>query len=231
MMKNIFTVALLITSLVSYGQKGMWKPFKLLVIQPDTAIIDKSLSGYRDTIEAQNLKSYFTWISQMEGALTFKSTDSITKKGIQKSLAIAKAQEAKVREFKYFQLVSSYSPQVYNFYFNEYAPLSEIYENPYYPTDIAHLTALADSAEADYLIFYTNIHTFQRDGGLWLKMTTSLYAKQERQLIFSKETEGNTRSLGDMWTCGNELSCLLINGIRTSTDAVTEILRKRQIRK
>jgi hypothetical protein len=42
-MQKLFTTFLLIFSFTSYGQSGLWKPFKLAVIQPDTAVIDKSL--------------------------------------------------------------------------------------------------------------------------------------------------------------------------------------------
>ena len=56
-MRKLFTIFLLVFSLSSYGQKGRWNSFKLLVIQPDTAIVDQSLFGDRDSIEANNLES------------------------------------------------------------------------------------------------------------------------------------------------------------------------------
>lgn len=230
-MNRILAIVFLTISAASYGQNGMWKPFKLLVIQPDTVRIATSLYQYRESIEAQNLKSYFTRIHQMEGILTCKGCDSTMKEEIRKELPLFKAQKTEVRKFKYFQLIASYSAQVYNFYFNEYAPFSAIGEISYRPTALANLTQLADSAKADYLIFYTDIHTFEKEGSLWLKLTTSLYAKKEGKIILTRETEGDLMSKGDMWTCDNELACLLINGIRTSTDVVADILRKRQIRK
>jgi hypothetical protein len=229
-MKKILALVLLIVNMVSYGQEGRWKPFKLLVIQPDTALIDKSLFEYRDSVEAQNLKRYFNGVHQMERILTCKGCDSVVKEGIRKELPFVKAQEIEVRKFKYFQLVSSYSTEVYNFYFNEYAPFSTIQQLTNHSTNVSTLTALADSAKADYFIFYTDIQTFEKEGFLWLKLTTSLYAKQEGRVILTQETEGDTSSHGEMWTCYNKLSCLLINGVKTSTDAVAELLRKRQIR-
>ena len=71
-MQRILTTLLLIISFTAYGQRGMWKPFKLGVIKPDTAILDKSLFSDRDSIEADNLKSYYSSIKQMEELLNFK---------------------------------------------------------------------------------------------------------------------------------------------------------------
>jgi hypothetical protein len=48
---------------------------------------------------------------------------------------------------------------------------------------------------------------------------------EELPLLKGKEEEA-------MWTCGpTPLSCLLINGVRTSTDEVVPELAKRQLRK
>ena len=143
-----------------------------------------------------------------------------------------KAQEDNVKKFKYFQTISQYSTQVYNFYFNEYKPFSTIVELPNQQTDLSRLRKLADTLKADYIVFYNNIHTVNINGLTRLKLTTSLYSKRDDKIILNKETEGDTNSRGDMWTCSMNvtLSCLLINSVRTSTDEVANVLRKRQIR-
>ena len=70
-MQRIFTTLFLTLSLTTYGQRGMWKPFKLCVIKPDTAFIDQSLFSDRDSIESGNLKSYYASLKQMEFLLNF----------------------------------------------------------------------------------------------------------------------------------------------------------------
>jgi hypothetical protein len=238
-MQRIFTTLLLTLSLTSYGQRGMWKPFKLCVIKPDTAFIDQSLFSDRDSIEAGNLKSYYASLKQMEDILNFKDYSKEMEKSfketqerLQKQIPLMKAQEENVKKFKYFQTISQYSTQVYNFYFNEYEPFSTIIELPNQKTDLLNLKTLADTSKADYIIFFNNIHTVYKDGLLVLKLTTWLYSKNDNKIILTKETEGDTDSRGDMWTCdfNVRLSCLLINGVRTSTDEVANVLRKRQIR-
>jgi hypothetical protein len=152
-MQKLFTIFLLTFSLTSYGQEGRWKPFKLLVIQPDTAVIDKSLFSDRDTIEANNLKSYYTNLKRYEDLLNFNNYSKEmeqsfkeTKERLKKEIPAMKAQEDKVKKFKYYQTISQYSTQVYNFYFNEYEPFSTIIEIPNQKTDIASLKTLADTS-------------------------------------------------------------------------------------
>ena len=154
-----------------------------------------------------------------------------TQERLQKEILQIKAQEDKVKKFKYYQIISQYSAQVYNFYFNEYEPYSTIIEIPNQKTDLVSLKTLADTTNANYIVFYGNIHTAYKDGQLILKLTTSLYSKKDNKIIMVKETEGDTDSRGDLWTCNFSirLSCLLINGVRTSTDEVVIILRQRQI--
>jgi len=232
-------IIFIVVTLISHGQQGMWNPFKLLVIQPDTAIIDQSLYNDRDSIEAANLKSYYSSLKHMEDLLNFKDYSKEMEKSfketqerLKKEIPLYKAQEEKVKKFKYYQTISQYSAQVYNFYFNEYRPFSTIIELPKQKTDLLSLKMLADTAKADYIIFYNNIRTSNRDGSLILSLTTSLYSKKDNKIILIKKTEGDTDSRGDMWTCNFNirLSCLLVNGVRTSTDEVATVLRQRQRR-
>lgn len=233
-MQRIFTTLLLTLSLATYGQRGMWKPFKLCVIKPDTAIIDKSLFNDTDSIVATQLKRYYQSVDLMEKLINCIGCprDSGETEKMKQELVRLKSFENEVKKFKYFQLISSYSTEVYNFYFNEYEPFSTIIELPNQRTDNTSLKTLVDTANADYIVFYSKIHSVDKDGLLILKLTTSLYSKKDNKVILSKETEGDTNSRGDMWTCGSTtLSCLLINGVRTSTDEVAKILRQRQIKK
>lgn len=233
-MQKIFTVLLVTLSFTTYGQTGMWKPFKLCVIKPDTAIIDKSLFNDTDSIVAAQLKRYYQSVNLKEKLINCVGCprDSGEIERMKQELVRLKSFENEAKKFKYFHLISAYSTEVYNFYFNEYEPFSTIIEVPNQKTDVASLKTLADTAKADYIVFYSKIHSVNKGGLPILKLTTSVYSKKDKQVILSKETEGDKNSRGEMWTCGGTtLSCLLINGVRTSTDAVANILRKRQIRK
>ena len=180
-MQRIFSTLLLTLSFTTYGQKGIWKPFKLSVIKPDTAVIGNALLSDRDSIEAANLKSYYSSLKQMEDLLNSKDypkemekSFKETQEGLKKQIPSMEAQEGDVKKFKYFQVISQYSTQVYNYYFNEYEPFSTIVELPNQQTNLSSLKTLADKSRADYIVFYSNIHTVDKDGLPILKLTTSL---------------------------------------------------------
>jgi len=237
-MQKIFTTILMIFSFASYGQKGRFIPFKLIVIKPDTAIIDKSLYGDIDSVQSDYQKRYYNSLKQMEDLLKFEGYSKEmtqkfkdTQEKLKKEIPLMKAQEENIKKFKYYHTLSTYSTEVYNFYFNEYEPFSAIIELPNQNTDISSIVKLADTSKADYIVFFSNVHTDVKDGLPVLQLTTSLYSKKDNKIILTKQTEGDTSSRGDMWTCGSTtLSCLLINGVRTSTGQVAPEIAKRQIR-
>ena len=235
-MKALFSILLLTCSLVSFGQKGKFKPFKLIVLKPDTAIIDKSLYADIDSVESDYLKRYYSSMQEIEQTVNsnaFQNDTSFktTIEEMKKELVKLKAYEPEIKKFKYFHSFSAFSTEVYNFYFNEYEPFSQIIELPNQNIDLASLRKLADSSKADYIVFFTDIHTEERDGLQILKLTSSLYSKKDNKIILKKETEGDRVSRGSMWTCGSiELSCLLINAVRTSTDEIAPLIAKAQIR-
>lgn len=235
-MQKLFTIILLSISLGSYGQLGKFNPFKLVVLKPDTAIIDRALYTETDSIQSDYLKRYYSSIDQMEHLINSKkfpddTSFKATQERMKLEVATARALEPEIKKFKYYQTLSAYSTEVYNFYFNEYEPFSTIIELPNQKTDLVSLKKLADTSKADYVIFFNNIYTQVKDGLPILKLTTSLYSKKENKIILTKETEGDTSSRGDMWTCGSTtLSCLFINGVRTSTNEVAPVIVKAQLR-
>lgn len=239
-MKYLIAIVCCVFSFLLNAQEGIWKPFKMLVIQPDTALVETSFNSQKDTIEAEHTRSYYAQIKELEELVNFTDYPKEQERSFKESqlkakrqLESARAHERDIAAFKYFQTISEYSTGVYMFYFNEYEPFSTILEVPKHCTDLTCLKKLSDSVKADYIVFYKNIHSSEKEGLPILKLTTYLYSKAENKIILTKETEGNTNSLGDMWTCDYNLplSCLLINSVKTSTDAVADILRKRQLRK
>lgn len=219
----------------SYAQEGLYKPFKLVIISPDTAIVDPQFKPYIDTLQNAHLKRYYQAITQMESMVDFKDYPKDeakrfeeTKKRVQVNLIEAKKAEAEIKRFKYYQTISEYSSQVLNMYFNEYPPLSAIGVVKKQSTDIKSLSYLADSLKADYVICYHNIHSESENNELILKLTTILYSNSDHKILFEKETKGDTDSRGDMWSCSDPLGCLLVSGIKSSTDLVFPVIAKRQ---
>lgn len=234
-MKKHFTILLLTVTLSTYGQSGKFNPFKLIVIRPDTAIIDKSLYGDIDSVQSDYIERYYYSVRQMEQIVNSNISDDSSFKATQELMKVeliaAKAAESEVKKFRYYQALSAYSTEAYSFYFNEYEPFSKIIELHSQNTDMASLKKLVDTSNADYIVFFSKVHTENTGGLLILKLTTSLYSRKQNKIVFAKETVGDTNSRGGMWTCGTTtLSCLLINGVRTSTDEIVPLIAKAQMR-
>jgi len=234
-MSKLFTTVFLLISITTAAQqgKGAFIPFKLVIIKADTAILDSSLYNGRDSMVAAQQKLYYQAVNNLEEQLNCtdcpKDTSMIAEH--KKQLAYLRSKETEITHFKCQHLLSSYSMAVYQFYFNENKPISTIVELPAQKTDAASLAQLADTSKADYIVFFSNIHSVTKKGAPVLKLTTSLYSRKDKKIILNKETEGDTGSRGEMWICSDTVSCLFINGVKSSTDEVSAILFKRQARK
>lgn len=231
-MYKIITLFYLFLSAIAFSQKPAqnWKPFKLVIIKADTAILDTSLYNSRDSMVAKNQKLYYETLKQLEETISNadEPKDSSMAKELANQLAYVKGMENEVKDFKCFHLLSSYSQAVYKFYFNEYKPHSTIKEAPPQKTDLASLSQLADTSKADYIVFFSNIHSVIQNSEPVLKLTTSLYSQKDKKIIFSKETEGDADSRGEMWTCDGTVSCMFTNSVKSSTDEVSAVIMKRQ---
>ena len=140
-----------------------------------------------------------------------------------------------VRNFKYYEILSEYSASIYRFYCAERKLNWKIVERPKQSTYVSSLKLLSKIENADYILFFRNIHTAVSDSSPALKLTTAVYSQKEDKIIIEKETEGDIKNLGalvnvdernSMWNCGSiKLLCLLVNGVRTSTNLVSELLK------
>jgi hypothetical protein len=224
-------------SFISYSQEGKYKPFKMVIISPDTAIIDKSLMPSIDTIESNHLSAYYASIKQMEELLSINDypeslmTEAEHKQAqqeIKSTLDTAKKYDSKVKEFRYFETISEYAAQVCQFYFNEYPPLSTFQLIEKVKLNQGNLSRIADSLKADYVLGFKNIHTEMSNGSLKIKLTTVVYSGKDKKILLEKETEGDENSYGDMWTCSDSLTCLLVTAVKSSTESVFTVISKRQ---
>jgi hypothetical protein len=233
-MYRLFAIFLVFLSVSSFAQTtGNWNPFKLVIIKADTAILDTSLYSGRDTMIAEQQRQYYQAVKGIEEQVncTDCPKDTGFTKELKNQLSYLKSMENEVKQFKCHHLLSSYSAAVYTFYFNENKPFSKIAETKAQKTDLASLALLADTSKSDYVVFFSNVHSANKNGQPVLKLTTSLYSKKENKIILSKETEGDTNSKGEMWACTNDVTCMFINGVRSSTDEVFSVVGKRQSRK
>ena len=236
MTKLILTFLILISTM-SFGQKGIYKPFKMIIITPDTAIIEDDLKVFIDTVEHNYIRRYYYSVKQMEDLLNFKDYSDEMQKEFEKNrprleenIKAAKSIEPEIKKFKYFETIPIYTSEVFQLYFNEYPPNStfQVVRRGSLKTD--NLEQIANDYNADYVVSYKNIHTDSKDGQTIMRLTTTLFSKKKTKVLMDKESTGDTNSFGDMWTCSDPLSCLLVTSVRSSSMEIYEVVSKLQKR-
>jgi hypothetical protein len=113
-------------------------------------------------------------------------------------------------------------------YFNEYPPYSTF--QTVRTTDLKSndLKEIADQFKADYVVRYKGIQTDNDGNRVIMKMTTTLYSRKISKVLWEKLGTGDMNSYGDMWTCMNPLSCLLITSVKSSTTDIFETVSERE---
>jgi hypothetical protein len=244
LMRIIITLISLSIHLISIGQKENWTPFTLIVLRPDTAIIDKSFNTQRDSFELYQIKSDLRCRNISIDSLTAikKSIPSGFKYSSVDLYSLESLKQ--IIDYKYYYFLSEYSTGICEFLFNNYQKSNGVYamahdvkviEMANQKTDRRSLKLLADSVKADYIVYFKNIRTIRIDSSISLKMSTCVHSTKEDKVIVEKEIESqsfNVRSASDlssvMWNCNSKLECLLVNAVRISSDLVVNAIRQRQ---
>jgi hypothetical protein len=235
--QTILATILFAITLNTLAQTQRCSEIKLIIIKPDTALVDKSFHSEIDSIELAHLKTYYQ-CSKPDGS--FEKDFQLDKGWKTAAQLLHRASLTDlpndVRNFKYYEILSEYSASIYRFYCDERKLNWEIVERPKQSTSVPSLTLLSEIENADYILFFKNIHTAVFDRSPVLKLTTAVYSKKQNKIIIEKETEADIKNLGalvnvdernSMWNCGSiKLLCLLVNGVRTSTNLVSELLLK-----
>ncbi len=244
-MKKNFVILLLTIAINTFGQTKEIVPFKLVIIRPDTAIIDVALYKERDMFEAKHKKMAYECLSPRSYSKDSLKTRHNSISDLPKNIPVESdfIKDPEIESFKYYHLISQYSTAVYSFLFNTYMNNSRsrvpILEVPNQKVNHPLLKKLAQITGADYIIYFQNVHTLFQDSQFVLNLSTFLYSRKKNKIIFKTTTEGDTINRGMQsefyitWTCdpSNRISCLFINGIRTSNEEILDVLKKLQFQK
>jgi len=238
-MKNIVLAVLLLQCVVSYGQKSRYKPFKMVIIAPDTAIIHDQLKIFTDTIESGFIDDYYQSMLNFQRDIDEFTNLAASSPDLQAELESQQMElkkvylqqlllEPEINKFKYFETVSGYSSYVLQTYFNKDRPHSTFIVVRKDDLGTHKMRKIADKFDAEYVVHYKDIRTVFDDNSLVMKMTTTLYSRPERRTLFETETTGDANSFGELWTCSNPLSCLLVTSVRSSTWEIFQAIGDRQ---
>ena len=213
-----------------YVQESRLKPFKVLIIAPDKAVIDDSLRLFTDSIELEYRDSYYKKIKELETKR--KSDNRKERKSTNNMLKRLKDSEEDVLSFKYQQMISVSTLVSLNEYFQKY-PWEEagafycrmIYKKGFQPSDLPKLT---NDFKVDYVVYYENIRAERLKTNYKMTMTTFMFSKADSKIILQKETSGTT----NQWVCDypklNPLACLMTRLEDNTTNELYYVLNDRQ---
>jgi hypothetical protein len=250
----LLTIVVLTTK-ICYGQgettkQDQFKPFSLLIINPDGAEIADTLQVWADSIEKKYIDRYYYSIKTMESMKEWGDDES--KQQMDTRIQAAKMREMEVHDFKYYHTVTNSTLFELSTLFNtnywekNYSSRLTILEGAI--IDRADLFThdlgkLAKHYKVDYIVTFDSIRTDRRGGIGTLKFTTTLFSTKRNKIILKKEIEGNAPV--DNYTllsqilppgnfhesgihCDNYLECMFKSAVRFSTEELFNAISQYQ---
>jgi hypothetical protein len=244
-----------LTTNFSYGQsentkQDRFKPFSLLIINPDGAEVADSLQVWADSIEKKHIDRYYYSIRTMESMKQWGDEES--KRQTDMRIQAAKMREMEVLDFKYYHTVTTTTLFELGALFNtnywekNYSSRQTIFEGGI--VDRADLFTydlekLGKHYKVDYIVTFDSIRTDSRDGVGTLKFTTTLFSTKRNKTILKKEIEGNApvdnyKLLSQIFPsgnfhesgihCDNYLECMFKSAVRFSTEELFNAISRYQ---
>ena len=221
-MKKLIVFCGLVICLATAAQKNK-ESFSLLVLQPDTAILEGGLQSEIKFVEQDQQDKYNVAIQQMQTVMNAgysKETEkqmNRTRDEIKKTLEQLK--EKNTDGIRYYHLVSS---ELTEECIRHYAknPSVRITEYVFKSPDLSRLNDLCSKMNTDYIVFFSDIKGEGTGDSPVLKITTSLYSKKDNAVIFSRPAEVCCDNKGN-----GALSSLLRDAAVSSFEQVVAVLK------
>lgn len=225
---------LILLSQLLTAQKSEKKTIKLQVMSAENISVPKELNKYKDTIVSNNIKTFYKQKKQLKDMISFKDypedmKDNFekTKKDAQLQLKYMDSIESNLKNYQISEIFL-YSVAVLHMAFNEYEPYSEISGINYSEEANKNIEYYCTKNNLDYFITFENPIITKSKNNYVMNSTLKVFSKKENKFIVEKNIIGDTNSYGDLWTCGNPLSCLIITSVRNSLQIVIPEIKKRQ---
>jgi hypothetical protein len=250
-----FLTIVVLTINLCYGQgettkQDQFKPFSLLIINPDGAEIADTLKVWADSIERKYIDRYYFSIKTMESMREWGDEES--KRQTDLRIQAAKMREMEAHDFKYYHTVTNSTLFELGVLFNtnyrdkNYSSRETILEGGI--IDRADLFThdlgkLGKHYKVDYIVTFDSIRTGSRDGIGTLNFTTTLFSTKRNKTILKKEIEGNApvdnyKLLGQIFPsgnfhesgihCDNYLECMFKSAVRFSTEELFNVISQYQ---
>lgn len=220
---------------MTFGQDGTQRTFKMAIVKPSGAEIEKSLEVFTDSIELTYQNQYFSYKEQLKETLSkdanfypedMRADFEESKKNAEIELKQLDSLESTILNYKYYELLSYYSTSILNMAFNEYEPYSAIYEIKNSEIKNLELSKYAEKNDLDFIVIFENIKATEENDSYKMSSDLKLYSAKEKKIVLENEVYGSTNSYSGMWTCGNPLTCLFITSVKNSLEVLIPEIRQ-----
>lgn len=234
-MRNIILLIILFSQF-TFSQGKQKKTFRMVVMAPENIEVPTELNQFKDSIVNVRVNGFYKEKIRLKHNLTSKATDypedmregfDDRKKRAEVQLKYMDSVEPSIKNYMFYNDML-YSVAILNMVFNEYEPYSVINGIEYSKEVEKDFESYCKKNKLDYLMFIDDFKVSKSENDFTITSTVKIYSQKEKKVILQKTIKGDTSSHGDMWTCRNPLSCLMITTVKSALENVTPEIRKRQ---
>ena len=232
-MRNIFIIFIFFSQL-TFSQGKQKITFRMVVMAPENIEVPKELHQFKDSIVNIRVRSFSNEKKQLKNYIAndypedMKASPQEIKKA-EVQLKYMDSVEPSIKDYKFYNDIL-YSVSILNMAFNEYEPYSEINGIQYSKEAEKDFESYCRKNNLDYFMFIDDFVISKKESDFIMTSRVKLYSLKEKKVIVEKTVTGDTNSYGEMWTCGNPLSCLMVTTVKNALENVVPEIGKRQVK-
>jgi hypothetical protein len=218
-MKTTIFNLILVQIIISINIYGQTKPFRLLILIPDTAFTDSSLDNLRSGYERGYKFQYREEIRK-----EFKSRESDT---VAAELNIKKRDSlfVNISNMKYYNPFAYKAAELFYFFLENKFPHLKVELSKVKIQNVKEFAKLAANNKSDYIVSYKDIKGLRdKDDNPVLKLKVFFYSTTKNKVVLSKDISGGAINKGDWSHCDGEFECIINNAISGSSEAIANYL-------
>ncbi len=225
-------------SQLTFSQSQEKKTFRMIVMAPENIEVPTELNQYKDSIVNSRIRGFYDEKKRLTEIIATKASDypEDMREGFEERNEKIKVQlkymdsiESSIKNYKFFNDIL-YSVSILNMAFNEYEPFSDIGGIEYSKETERDFESYCRKNNLDYFMFIDDFKISKKESDFIITSTLKLYSLKEKKVIIHNVITGDTGSHGDMWTCDNPLSCLIVTTVKNALKNVVPEIGKRQIK-
>lgn len=215
-------------------QESRYKPFRVLIISPDTARIDKELTVYVESIENRFKGSYYSMLRVFELLRSTENGEVEEKQRAAAAIQRARWFEVDVVRFRYYHMIAAEAFVSLNDRFQKYPwedseslECQVVNKSDLETEDFVQLTRNYDF---DYVIYFGDIVAKKYVDTFFMDMTTYLFSRADSKVIMKRRQSTKADPVLCRMDRQDLLECLITRVTSEAISDLFEILDERQKR-